>query len=96
MGRDRDAVRGVAAACLGGPGGSPRGGAGLRGEPFLEGLVEPFHLAAGLRMIGPGVADPDPAQAQLDLQSDPALAAQFAGEHCTVEFLTDVKLRRLV
>jgi len=42
------------------------------------------------------VADPDPAQAQLDLQSDPALAAQFAGEHCTVEFLTDVKLRRLV
>jgi hypothetical protein len=25
----------------------------LRGQPLLLGLVEPFHLAAGLRMVGP-------------------------------------------
>ena len=40
------------------------GGCGRRrlcGEPFLLGLVEPFHLAAGLRMVGPGMADPDAA-----------------------------------
>jgi hypothetical protein len=66
----------------------------LRSQPFLEGLVKPFHLAAGLRMVGPGVADPDPAQPELHLQSDPALAALFAGEDRTVEFLSDVKPHR--
>ena len=72
------------------------GGAGLRGEPFLLGLVEPFHLAAGLGMVGPRVADPDSAQPQLDLQRDPAFTALFRGEYRAIEFLTDVKLRRLV
>jgi hypothetical protein len=70
--------------------GSPR----LGGEPLLLGLVEPFHLAAGLRMIRPGMADPDSAQPALDLQGDPALAALFAGEDRTIEFLSDVKPRR--
>jgi hypothetical protein len=54
--------------------------------------VEPLHLAAGLRMVGPGVADPDPAQPKLNLQSDPAVAALLRGEDRTIEFLTDVKL----
>jgi hypothetical protein len=57
-------------------------------------LVEPFHLAAGLRMVGPGMGELDPAQPELHLQGDPAVAALFAGEDRPVEFLTDVKLRR--
>ena len=32
-----------------------RGSAGLAGEPFLEGLVEPFDFAAGGGVVGPGV-----------------------------------------
>jgi hypothetical protein len=31
-------------------------GAVLAGEPFLECLVKAFHLAAGLRVVGLGVA----------------------------------------
>ena len=46
-------------------------------------------------MVGPGVADPDPAQPELHLQSDPAVAALLRGEDRTVEFLRDVKRRRL-
>jgi hypothetical protein len=59
-----------------------RGGGRLGGQPPLLGLVEPLHLAAGLRMVGPGVADPNSAQPELHLQRDPALAALFPGEHC--------------
>jgi len=55
--------------------------------------VKPFHLAAGLRMVGPGVADVDPTQAELHLKGNPALTSLFTGEDRTVEFLTDVKLR---
>ena len=41
-------------------------GAGLVGEPFFEGLVEAFYLAAGLRMVGAGVAEADAASVQGD------------------------------
>jgi len=56
------------------------GGPGLSPQPFLLGLMEPFSLAAGLRMVRPGVVQPDPAQSELDLQRDPALAALLGGE----------------
>src|SRR5512132_3706051 len=56
------------------------GGPGLSPQPFLLSLVEPFHLAAGLRMVRAGVVQPDPSQSELDLQRDPALAALFGGE----------------
>src|SRR5215213_8561808 len=56
------------------------GGPGLRGQPLLLSLVEPLHLAAGLRMVRPAMADPDAAQPELDLQRNPALATLFAGE----------------
>jgi hypothetical protein len=42
------------------------------------------HLAAGLRMVGPGMADLDPEQAEFDLQGDAALAALFDGEDGSV------------
>jgi hypothetical protein len=67
---------------------------GAKSDWHAHGLVEPFHLAAGLRMVGPGMGDLDPAQPELHLQGDPAVAALFAGEDRPVEFLTDVKLRR--
>jgi hypothetical protein len=57
------------------------GGPGLSPQPFLLGLMEPFSLAAGLRMVRPGVVQPDPAQSELDLQRDPALAALLGGEY---------------
>jgi len=44
-------------------------------------------------MVGPGVADVDPTQAELHLKGNPALTSLFTGEDRTVEFLTDVKLR---
>lgn len=37
-----------------------RCGGWLLGEPFLEGLVNAFDLAAGLGVVGPGVASADP------------------------------------
>jgi hypothetical protein len=52
----------------------------LRGQPLLYRLVEAFHLATGLGMVGAGMADLDPEQAEFNLQSDPALAALFRGE----------------
>jgi hypothetical protein len=61
------------------------GGSGLGPEPFLLGLVEPFHLAAGLRMVRAGMLQPDPAQPELDLQRDPALAAPLGGEDRAIE-----------
>jgi hypothetical protein len=57
-----------------------RGGAGLGGQPFLLGLVEPLDLAAGLGMVGPGVAESDAVQAELDFERDAALTALFRGE----------------
>ena len=47
------------------------GRGGWLGEPLLEGLVEPFDLAAGLRVVGPGVAEEDAAGVQGDLEGDP-------------------------
>lgn len=58
--------------------------AGLSVEPFLQGLVESFDLAAGLRVIGAGMGEPDPASVTGDLQGDPAAAAGSAGEHRAV------------
>ena len=40
----------------------------LLGEVFLQGLVEAFDLAAGLRVVGPGVLGADAQAEQLDLQ----------------------------
>jgi hypothetical protein len=42
-------------------------------------------------MVRAGVVQPDPAQSELDLQRDPALAALLGGEDRAIEFLTDVK-----
>jgi hypothetical protein len=55
-------------------------GAGLRGQPVLLGPVEAFNLAAGLRVVGPGVGEDDAAGVQGDLEGDPAAAAVAAGE----------------
>jgi hypothetical protein len=57
-----------------------RGCWGLGGEPFLLGLVEPFDLPAGLRMVGAGVVEADAEAAEFDLERDPAAADSFAGE----------------
>jgi hypothetical protein len=56
------------------------GGGWLRGEPLLLGLVEALDLAAGLRVVGPGVVEEDPSLAELDLEGDPAAASGCAGE----------------
>jgi hypothetical protein len=39
--------------------------------------------------------EPHAEQAEFDLEGDPALAALFGGEDCSIEFLTDVKLLRV-
>jgi hypothetical protein len=63
----------------------PQGpGPGPGGEPLLEGLVEPFDLAAGLGVVGPGVPKPNPSTVQGDLQGHAAVAAGAAGEHRAV------------
>jgi hypothetical protein len=59
---------------LGLQGGDVAGG-GLAGEPFLQRLVEPLDLAAGLRVVGPGMPEADVQCGQLDLQGDHAAAA---------------------
>ena len=41
-------------------------------QPFLEGLVESFDLAAGLRVVGPGVPEADATLVQGDLEGDAA------------------------
>ena len=51
------------------------GRAGLVVEPFLQGLVEAFDFPAGLRVVGPGVGEPDPAGVAGELEGDPAAAA---------------------
>ena len=53
-------------------------------QPFLEGLVESFDLAAGLRVVGPGVVEADAARVQGDLEGDAPVAAGSAGEHGAV------------
>jgi len=49
-----------------------RGCSGLAVEPFLHGLVEPFDRAAGLRMVGPGMGEPNPRAVARQLERDPA------------------------
>ena len=44
-------------------------------EPFLQRLVEALDFAAGLRVIGAGVVEPDAAGVAGDLERDPAAAA---------------------
>jgi hypothetical protein len=63
----------------------------LSGEPFFQGLVEALDLAAGLRVVGPGMAVGDSQGGELAFERDPAAAAVQAGEDRAVEFLTDVK-----
>ena len=55
-------------------------GRGLAGEPFLEGLVEAFYFAAGLRVVGAAVAKADAAAVQGHFEGDSAGAAVAAGE----------------
>ncbi len=47
----------------------------LAGEPFLERLMEPFDLAAGLWVIRAGMAEHDAPGVEGDLERDPATAA---------------------
>jgi hypothetical protein len=52
------------------------GGLGvLGGQPFLQGLLEPFRLAPGLRVVSSSVLLPDAEPAQLVLQGVAAAAA---------------------
>ena len=59
-------------------------GDGLRwwlcGEPFLLGLLEAFHFALGLGVVGSGVVEPDSEAAEFDFEGDPAAAAGQTGE----------------
>jgi hypothetical protein len=57
------------------------GRAGLPVEPFLHGLVGTLDFPAGLRVVGPGVAEPDFAGVAGQLEGSPAAAAWGAGEH---------------
>jgi hypothetical protein len=63
-------------------------GGWLGGEPLLLGLLEPLHLPAGLRVVGPGVVEPDAQSPELDLEGDPAAAAGNAGEDCPLSVST--------
>jgi hypothetical protein len=57
-----------------------RDGRWLGCEPLLLGLLEALDLAAGLRVVGPGVVEADPESAEFDLENDCAAAAGRAGE----------------
>ena len=48
----------------------------MAGQPLFEGLVKAFDLAAGLRMVGAGVAEADAAGKQGEFQGDTAVAAE--------------------
>jgi hypothetical protein len=52
----------------------------LGGQPLLLGLVEPFHLPAGLWVAGAAVVQPHAEQVELQFQGDSPSAAGFAGE----------------
>jgi hypothetical protein len=56
------------------------GGAGLVVEPFLHRLVEALHFPACLRVMRPGMVEPDAAGMAGDLEGDPAAAPRCAGE----------------
>jgi predicted ATPase len=56
------------------------GGAGLPGQPPLLRLVEALDLAAGLWVVGPGVAEDHAAGVEGELEGDPSAAAVAAGE----------------
>jgi hypothetical protein len=47
---------------------------------FLEGLVQPLHLAADLWVVGLGAAVRDAQGDELTLERDPAAAAEVTGE----------------
>src|SRR5262245_13990369 len=55
----------------------------LAGEPFLQGLVEAFDLAAGLGVVGPGVAVGDAGGDQFALDDAGAVPGR-GGEHGAV------------
>ena len=56
------------------------GGAGLAGEPFLEGLVEAFNFSAGGGVVGGGVDLCDAVAVQFGFKAvAPALAASESG-----------------
>nr|WP_254902513.1 hypothetical protein [Mycobacterium simiae] len=60
---------------------------GLAVQPFFEGLVEAFDLAAGLGVVGPGVFEDDAQGGQFGLQgSAPAGAGGVSGgeDHAVV------------
>jgi hypothetical protein len=57
---------------------------GAGGEPVLQGLVEPFDLAAGLGVIGPGVPELHAELEEFCFERDPTGAAVGAGEHGAV------------
>ena len=71
------------------------GGGWLGGEPAFLGLVEAFDLALGLGMAGVAVLLGD-AEAGQQVFEAVAAAGEAGGVDRPVEFLTDVKLRRLV
>jgi hypothetical protein len=52
-----------------------RDGRFLAAEPFVEGLVEPFDLPAGLRVVRPAVAEPNAQGGELTFERDPPAAA---------------------
>jgi hypothetical protein len=56
---------------------------GLGGQPLLEGLLEPLHLAAGGGVVGAGVLLRHVQAAQLGLEGVAAAlaAGQAGGEH---------------
>jgi hypothetical protein len=54
--------------------------AGLGGQPLLLGLMKALDLAAGLQVVGPGVAEEHAAVVQGDFEGDSAVAAVAAGE----------------
>lgn len=60
------------------------GGPGLADKPSLQGLVETFDLAAGLRVVRTRVGEGDSAGVEGDLQGDPSTAAGVSGEHRAV------------
>ena len=64
-----------------------RGSAGLAGEPFLEGLVEPFDFAAGGGVVRPGVLLTDVVFDEFGLEGVAGCSAAVGdagGEHQTV------------
>jgi hypothetical protein len=53
-------------------------------QPFLEGLVESLHLAAGLGVIRGGMSQLDSEASQFDLEGYSAATPVGGGEHGAV------------